>query len=234
MMPHRREATGNAMGWSSNTVNELSELFVEACAPGMKVIDIGAAYGVAAHRALERGASVVANDLDRGALEKLQQQRPAGGELEIRAGRFPRDVKTGEGEFDLAHASCVFHFLTGRQLERAAEWLRHGLRPGGRVFVLAATPWMKPFAEFIGEYEARGQRGEAWPGWVENTRAYSGHRMLGQLPKSVHLLDGEVLERVFRGAGFDSERVWLFRRRDLPASLGWDGRENVGYIGRRI
>jgi hypothetical protein len=234
MMPHRREATGNAMGWSSNTLNELSELFVEACAPGMTVIDIGAAYGVAAHRALERGARVVANDLDRGALERLQQQRPAGGDLELRAGRFPRDVKTGAGEFTLAHASCVFHFLTARQLERAAEWLHHGLRPGGLVFVLAATPWMQPFAGFVSEYEARRQRGEAWPGWLENTRDYSTHRMLGQLPRSLHLLDGAVLERVFRAAGFETERVWLFRRRDLPASLSWDGRENVAYIGRRI
>jgi hypothetical protein len=233
-MRHRREATGNGMGWSSNTLNELSEEFVAACGPGMTVIDIGAAYGVAAHRALERGAKVVANDLDEGALERLVQQRPAGGELELRAGRFPREVKTGEGEFDLAHASSVFHFLTGRQLERAAEWLRYGLKPGGMVFVLAATPWMKPFAGFVKEYEERRGRGEAWPGWIENTREYSEHRMLGQLPKSVHLLDGEILKRVFEGAGFETGRVWLFRRRDLPGSLAMDGRESVGYIGRKI
>lgn len=233
-MRHRRVATGNAMGWSSNTLNELSELFVEACGPGMTVLDIGAAFGVAAHRALARGAKVVANDLDEGALEQLAQQRPAGGELELRPGKFPRDVKTGPGEFDAAHASCVFHFLTGRQLEQAAEWLAYGVKPGGRVYVLAATPWMLPFAGFVSEYERRRESGEKWPGWMENTREFSQHRMLSQLPKGLHLLDGDVLERVFGEAGFATERVWLFTRRDLPGSLKVDGRENVGYVGRKI
>ena len=62
---HRRIPTNNAMGWSSNTLNELSELFVEDCREHQgRVLDIGAALGIASLAALEAGARVVANDTD--------------------------------------------------------------------------------------------------------------------------------------------------------------------------
>ena len=234
---HRRIPTNNAMGWSSNTLNELSELFVEDCREHQgRVLDIGAALGIASLAALEAGARVVANDTDPEHLRQIElQARPELLErLELRTGRFPRQLPLEEASFDAVHASNIFHFLTGRQLEVGAQSLHHALKPGGKLFAIAATPYMSTFQDFADAYEARKAAGEAWPGWVENIRSISKHRLLSRLPKSIHLLDDTVLPRIFVAAGFHIERCWLFRRRDLPGSLHLDGRESVGLIARKI
>ena len=45
---HRRIRTSNLKGWTSNTLNELSELFVKQCALSPQTaLDIGAAHGIA-------------------------------------------------------------------------------------------------------------------------------------------------------------------------------------------
>lgn len=224
------------MGWTSNTLNELSEMFVEECGPGKVTLDVGAALGVATIPALKRGARVYANDLSGEHLEELAGRVSAAERerLVLLSGRFPRDIDMKAETLDGMHASSVLHFMTGRQLELTAAFAEHALKPGGRLYVLAATPWMQPFASFAEQYEERVRAGDRWPGWIENVRQVSQHRLLSQMPKSVHLLDGGVLERVFGEVGLVTEKCWLLRRRDLPRNLYLDGRENVAYIARKI
>jgi SAM-dependent methyltransferase len=229
-------ATANQQGWSSHVLNEVSEEFVEACRGARQpVLDIGAAFGVATLAALETGATVVANDLEALHLEKLresatEEQRRR---LVLVTGRFPRHLHFAENSFDLIHASNVFHFLTGPQLQSGATSIAHWLAPGGRFFLQAATPWLGPFVRFGEAYAERLQRGDEWPGWVEHTRDWSEHGKLGQLPASLHLLEPELLQRVFAPTGLVVERCWLYRRRDLPKSLMADGRESVGLVVRK-
>ena len=236
MKHHRRVPTTNKMGWSSNTLNELSELFVEACAkPFITAIDIGAALGIATLPALAGGAHLLANDSSQQHLLELKNRTPEADKahLTLMPGRFHRDIKLPAESLDLAHASNVFHFFTGRQIEQSAALLQHALRPGGRAYIIAATPYMSTFEAFIPTYEARVQAKAPWPGWIENTRDFSTHRLLSNLPKSIHLLDASVLTRVFEAAGFETERCWQFRRRDLPKSIHLDERESVAWIGRK-
>lgn len=227
MTSHRRIATSNAMGWSSNTLNELSEQFVNACAPDMVVLDIGCAHGVATLPALDRGAIVHAVDPDH--LETL----PNSDRLILHRGKFPNEPKLPEASLDLAHASNVFHFLTGRQLELAAAKLFWLLKPGGRAYIIAATPFMAPFAAAIPAFERASAAGEPFPGYIPNTRAVSTHRLLSQLPKSILLLDDATLTRVLTTAGLLIDHCAYLRRRDLPRSLHYDGRENVSVIATR-
>jgi SAM-dependent methyltransferase len=233
---HRRVPTRNQTGWSSNVLNELSEAFVQECSrQPATALDIGAALGVATLPALAAGATVFANDSDASHLEAIAQACPREhrDRLHLLPGRFPRHVDLPKDSLDAAHASNILHFLTGRQLELAAEKLHWWLKPGGRIFVLAATPYLKPFLSFVPSYEARVSRGDAFPGWVENTREVSTHRLLDRLPKSIHLLDVPVLTRVFEAAGFEIEQAAMFRRRDLPASLHTNGRESVKLVAKK-
>ena len=232
MIPHRRITTKNSMGWSSNTLNDLSEMFVDFCKPGHTVLDIGAAMGVASLPALAAGAIVHANDASAEHLKQLATLVPEESKqrLILHPGRFPKDLKLPPDSIDAIHASNVFHFLTGRQLELGALLLHRILRPQGRLFVIAATPYMAPFSSFIPEFESSQSQ---WPGWIENTRRVSQHRLLDQLPKSILLLDDRVLRRVFADTGFIVEKCWMFRRRDLPQSIHWDGRENVALIAHK-
>ena len=66
-----------------------------------------------------------------------------------------------------------------------------------------------------------------------DTKEFSSHRRLSQIPPSIHLLDSQVLTRVFEGAGLSVERVWLYRRHDLPRSLHLDGREGVALLAHK-
>jgi SAM-dependent methyltransferase len=232
------------MGWISDVLGPVSVMFVEFCATGFcgqqtPALDVGAASGAASEAALRAGAWVIANDLDAAPLMELERRvrrdctESEQARLSVQPGRFPREPHFEPASLGALHACNVFHFLTGNQLalgvEKAARWLR----PGGKLFVQAATPFQAPFEAFLPEYERRVARGEKWPGWVEKIGAYSKHRLLGQMPRALHLLDDVVLARVCSGAGLEVERAWLYRREDLPASLHLDGRESVGLVARK-
>lgn len=220
------------MGWTSNQLNAISQRFVEACEPGSIALDIGAATGIATLPALALGAQLYANDLDPTHLEQLLAATPTEHRerLTLIPGRFPRDVKFPAESLTLAHASNVFHFFTGRQIELSLESLFYWLRPGGRVFIQASTPYQAPFTRFLPIHAERLAAGEKWPGWIEQVRDISDHGQLSQLPKSIHLLDEPVLRRACTAAGFLIEDSHLYRRHDLPASLFLDGRECLGLI----
>jgi len=241
----RKPLTRNRMGWISEVLGPVSVLFVEFCATGFcdeaaPALDVGAAAGAASEAALRAGAWVIANDLDAAPLKELERRvRREGSEAEqarlcVKPGRFPREPHFEPESLGAVHACNVFHFLTGNQLALGVGKVARWLRPGGKLFVQAATPYQAPFEAILPEYERRVARGAKWPGWVEKIGAYSKHRLLGQMPRSIHLLDEKVLTRVCVDAGLEVERAWLYRREDLPESLYLDGRESVGLVARKL
>ncbi len=236
----RRILTRNRMGWASEQLSPLSELAVEFCRSGAcgelsPFLDLGAGYGAVSLAALHAGASVIANDLDLGHLEFLRTRVPEAERprLQLKPGRFPRQLHFEPATLGAVHASNLFHFLTGRQLDEGMRAIARWLRPGGHLFVQAATPYQQPFAAFIPEFERRRAGGQPWPGWIDKVSDYCSHRQRSQMPKSIHLLDDLELRRIAESAGLVVERAWLFQRPDLPATLRLDGRESVGLIARK-
>ena len=236
MAVHRRIPTHNRTGWASNQLNEVSELFVAFCRGAkLPVLDIGAAFGIASLAALKTGATVIANDLEPGHLSAISHAaNPEDSRrLILIPGRFPRQLKFAEASLSAVHASNVFHFLTGPQIEQGFSAIAHWLTPGGKLFVQASAPWQQPFQAFVPVFQSRRESGVDWPGWMENTSQYSTHRKLSQIPAGIHLLDDLTLRRCAEAAGLAVEAAWLYRRRDLPASLFLDGRECAGLIARK-
>jgi SAM-dependent methyltransferase len=232
-MRHRREPTRNRTGWTSNILNELSERFVAFAATAQRpVLDIGAAYGVATLPSLAAGATVYANDADPAHLAALEAATPPAHlpRLHLLPGRFPQDLDLPPASLDAVHASNVLHFLPGDELTAGLALIRRWLAPGGRLFIQAGTPYQQPFQAFIPIYEERVRTGVPWPGWIEDTRAISTHKKLGQIPRSLHLLDEQVLTRLITTAGLAVECSWTYCRRDLPRSMHLNGREGVGCI----
>ena len=231
----KRRFTRNRMGWISEELSTVSRMFVASCGPGMRVLDIGAGFGVASLAAIGAGAHAIANDLDPGHLDVLFQRatEEQRSRLELKLGRFPREVHFEPETFGAVHASSVFHFLSGNQLQDGLRAITRWLVPGGQLFVQAATPFQAPFHAFIPEYERRVGAGQRWPGWIEKISMFSTHRQLGQMPRSMHLLDDRVLARAMGEAGLVVEQAFLFRRHDFPVSLALDGRESVGVVARR-
>jgi SAM-dependent methyltransferase len=229
--------TLNRMGRATRDLTEYSREFV-AFAPFARgpVLDIGSGFGAAALAALTAGAAVVANDVDDRHLRVIVEQATAAGvgqRLETLPGWFPGDLHIPRESLGAIHASQVLHFLSERELITGAALMFRWLKPGGKVFTVSGTPYVKTLEAFIPVYEERRRAGVPWPGAVQNVHEYSSHPTINELPDFMHFLDDETVARPFADAGFVIERVEMYNREGLPEYLRYDGRENVGLIARK-
>lgn len=200
----------------------------------LPVLDIGAAFGIATISALEAGASVIANDLDRAHLTILQslvtpEQRER---LTLLPGSFPYELHLPDSSIGAALMARVAHFFDPPTLQAAAQILFRWLVPGGPLFLTAETPYLGNWSSFHSVYERRKAEGEPWPGFIDDVPQYCSNRA-ANLPLTMHLLDPEVLTRTFEQAGFLVEEAYTFARPEFPPDLQFDGRESVGLIARK-
>lgn len=227
--------TLNGMGYMSAGLDQYSRAFADFAPKAQgKSLDIGAAYGVATLAALEAGASVIANDLDERHLKILWERAPAAQRprLTLMPGAFPDGLDLPAGTLGAVLICRVMHFFDGPSIERAARKVHAWLAPGGKVFVVSETPYLRTALTFFPTYEARVKAGDPWPGIVENVGAHDPKRS-ALLPKRMHLLDEAVLTRVFAQAGFAVEKSGMFARPDFAPDIQLDGRESVGLIARK-
>jgi len=222
----------NRMGRTSNELNEVNRLFVDfaprARAP---VLDIGSGYGIAALAAFDAGARVIANDVDLRHLEIIRAKAPH--PIETIAARFPDDLDFPPASLGAIHAANILHFLTGEELLLAARKMHEWLRPGGKVFTITGTPYVRTLEAFIPTYKQRKRSGQPWPGEIANVREWSTHPTIDELPDFVHFLDDETVSIPFAAAGFIIEKVEMFERRNLPEYLAYEGRENVALVAAK-
>jgi SAM-dependent methyltransferase len=228
--------TENRMGWSSEEAHEINIKFADfASTCNYPVLDLGAGFGAATLAALRKGARVVANDLGPNQIEILQKTIPIelNDRLEVMTGHFPSDLCFPNESLGAIHASNVLHFLTLNELEAGIGLMFDWLVLGGKVFVMATSPYQQNFKNFIPCFEKRKRDGERWPGWVEDLTQYSSHPSLQFLPTSLNFFDAEVLSRAFKDCGFALEIAKEYTRTGLPESLKYDGRENVMVVARK-
>jgi len=108
-------ATHNGMGWTSVVPNQITcewlDYIRESQEHPLRVLDIGAGFGVATIPALKGGARVIANDIETSHLDAIRKEASDLGyedHLESVVGRFPGDLAfTG---LDSIHCSNVPSF----------------------------------------------------------------------------------------------------------------------------
>ena len=228
--------TLNNMGFMTSSLDPYSKAFTQFAAQGPgPALEVGAAYGIATLEALEQGSRVIANDIEPRHLEILASRVPPHVKefLTLIPGRFPEDLNFHPNSLGSVLIARVLHFFPGSLIERAAEKLHHWLSPGGKVFVVAETPYLRNFQDFIPIYEKRVQEEQPWPGFIDDVMQLDPVRGLA-LPKQMHFLDPAVLSRVFTAAGFQIEKCSTMPRKDFPEDLQLDGRESVGMIAVKI
>jgi SAM-dependent methyltransferase len=226
--------TLNGRGFMLEALDDFARDFVAAAAraPG-ESLDMGCAYGVASLAALEQGARMCACDMEPRHLEVLAERASPDHTPRLRTvvGTLP-DVQFPPGAFDAILASRVIHFLTGDDIRVVLSAMFAWLKPGGRLFVVADTPYMPGWNQIVPAYETAKARGEPWPGFIPDFAAYRQNNTdSGTGPKFLNTLDPDILARECARAGFAVDRAGFFGLQRLGDAS--NGREHAGCAARK-
>ncbi len=197
------------------------------------VLEVGCAYGVATLEALEAGARVVACDMEprhlailAGRATPSMRQR-----LTCLAATLP-EADFGSERFGAILCSRVLHFLDGAGIDSAVATMARALRPGGRLYLVADTPY-GIWRNFIPAFEAARRAGARWPGMMTGLHHYLPtpgiHRYIDR-PAFLNLMDPELLARICAEAGLRVKRASFIDRADFRGLGALDGRENAGVL----
>jgi len=226
------EPTLNGTGFMFRILDEFADDFIAfAGETDGEVLDIGCAFGIATIAALEAGGRVTACDLDPRHLEILSGNTPGAlrSRLTCVTGQLP-DIDLRDESYDAILCSRVLHFLDGSAIDASARNMFKWLRPGGRLYLVADTPygiWRK----LIPVFQARREQGNRWPGLMiglENYLPFAPKDRAIDGPPFMNLLDPELLTRICTDAGFTVERASFIDRSDFRGLGRMDGRENAG------
>jgi len=229
--------TLNQMGYMFIKPEKFMQSFIDFSAETSDpVLDIGAAYGIATLAALEKGACVVANDLDKRHLDILKSKVPPAllANLELKPGKMPSDLDFPQNHFGGILASRILNFVEPNLLKQSFSLIYKWLKPGAKFFYLGATPYMGTFKNFLTQYEKNKQDGCEWPGLIENIQAYAPYRSKN-LPSFINLLDKDMLIKLMSEANLQIEEMAYIPAEDAhPEDMKLDGREHLGAIAIKI
>lgn len=257
-MPLEDEKTGQFLkthnlsgGFTTTPCDPVSQKFIEyasdVAAKGGTVLEIGAAFGAASLQALAKGAKVFCNDIDASNLAVVRnrhlkatgtsQSSVTGDDatLVLVPGSFPDELAGLPTNFFDAILICrVMHFFTGEQIEKSLEQLSGHLKPGGKLFVVCETPFLKNWQRFIPEFEKRVAEGVKWPGEITNPADFESSGRAASLPRFVHWITKEVLEKSLTQTKFGVEHLsYIDRCGQFPKDLLLDGRESIGAVAAK-
>lgn len=201
----QNQETKNAYGWMDNPLDPISIEFINdtKMKANPVVFEIGAGTGLASLEALKNGATVWVNDLEAKHLNLFAEKVPAkfAKNYKLVPGDFPDALTLPKDTFDNILAIRVLHFFDPQKLEKAIQSMYASLKPGGKVYILVASPFHPAWPSFVPEYESRIKKGDPFPGYTEHFSKYnSGYKE--EVPEKVHFLDPLVLRREFEKAGF--------------------------------
>lgn len=224
--------TLNNTGWMTEGLDDYSRAFTEyAGSIQAECLDIGCAYGVATLPALANGARILACDMDPRHLEILARRVPPehGERYRSRPGTMP-DVDFPAAGFGAILCARALHFLRGRDIETTVRKMHDWLIPGGRIFLVADTPYVGPWWKLAPEYEQRKREGSPWPGFVQDYAALlPPGSNASEHPSFIHPLDPDILRRVVAEAGLEVLAADFLRK----GGQGGTGREHAGVIARK-
>ncbi len=225
--------TLNTTGSVTKILDPFSEEFIDFSSHcSFPVADLGVGYGFTTYKALEKGATVIANDLESKHIQVLIDRLPDKYKtrLTTKIGAIPEEIEFDKNSLGGILASRFLHFLSGAKIEEAILKMYQWLKPGGKLFVVTETPYLGNLKDFIPIYEDKKAKGEPWPGIIHNFDKYFPEQ---PTPTFGNLLDPDILIRVFQKTGFIVEKSSFIERPYYPEGVRYSGKESVGIVGRK-
>jgi len=202
------------------------------------VIDIGCAFGTVSLIALESGCEVISIDLSKHHLCQLIKKAPVKDidRLTVRNEKFPMETNFRPNSIGAIYISHVIPFLSPEEVEHAVAKLYNWLVPGGKVFVVSFTPFIKLCAPYLPIYREKKRKGEPWAGLIENVSHFTTDPLFSNnLPERLNHMDVSDYRRVFERHAFEIEQLEYFGDEEnlLPETLKLDGKERLGLIANK-
>jgi SAM-dependent methyltransferase len=236
MMHSEIVPTHNEFGWTSKVPNQITCQWLDfirgAQWQPLRVLDVGAGFGVATVPALKAGAIVIANDIETGHLDAIRKEASDlgyGDRLETVVARFPDGLDFSG--LDAIHCSNVLHFLRGEEIVHGAVRMHSWLKSGGKTFIQVGTVYGGHIKRLLPQFEENRTKGVKWAGETDRAREFVLPEFRMATPEFMNYLDGPPLIEAFEAAGFQTEKAWYYTRTALPDVFVNDGREHFGYIG---
>ncbi|WP_392538577.1 class I SAM-dependent methyltransferase [Legionella sp. 227] len=238
-------------GFTTTPCDPVSQRFIEHAAlsakKGGKVLEIGAAFGAATLEAIAKGATVFCNDIDPENLAVVRQRfmettddsseslTGDSSKLILVPGELPNElIGLPEKQFDAILICRVLHFFSGAKIEESLALLSKLLAPNGKIYIVCETPFLRNWQRFIPELNRRVENKEEWPGEITEPAKFESSGRASSLPKFVHWITKEVLDRSLLKAGFSIEHSeYINRSGQFPEDLLLPeyGKESIGAIG---
>ena len=150
-------------------------------------------------------------------------------------GELPNElIGLPEKHFDAILICRVLHFFSGSKIEESLALLAKLLAPKGKIYIVCETPFLRNWQRFIPEFNRRVEENEEWPGEITEPAKYESSGRASSLPKFVHWITKEVLDRSLVKAGFSVEHSeYINRKGQFPDDLllPEQGKESIGAIG---
>jgi SAM-dependent methyltransferase len=240
--PDGRIQTMNKKGAMSPELDQISQEFVEfAAKPEMRVLEIGAGYGLACTRALELGSKdYTANDLDLRHLKLLafnvKKANPDFlNNIHLLAGSFVDLTDVKDNYYDAILIARVLHFMNPVELEIFLQKSFKILKPGGRIYAVMLSPYVRGYASFIPEFERRIKAGEENPGYVKNLLEFADTSIIPEsalknADKPFFFFNTVTARKYFEKSGFIVEKAIEMPLAYKSKIWQLDGRENIGIV----
>lgn len=218
--------TLNQKGYMTPESDKLSNDFIECAAAwgkkGIPSVDVGAAYGIISLLALEKGAILIANDVEKRHLLILRKNASKRNlsRLFLNTRSFPEQTTFPANSVGAILLRRVVHFLNPVQLELAMDKVTEWLRPGGSVFIVTMSPFHYSLKGFDAIYEEKLMKGNPWPGEIFNMRSYIPD-CAKDIPDYLHVMDTRPLIQALEKRGLVIKQTYLFGYQ-RPKSRGED------------
>ncbi len=155
-------------------------------------------------------------------------------------GPFPKSFKYFKSNsLDAVLLNRVLHYYSPKELIKTMKELLRVLKPGGRIYVIAITPYVNRYKSFIPLYKQRLILKQQYPGYLNNLRNFADQEVttpnqMNQIEDGAFIFfDAQFMYRLLSENGFIIRKCYEFSLSHTSDIWQLDGRELVGAIAQK-